>query len=143
VSFFTGFGVWTGLTLVHCACCTARRSSRFERPMSCDSVRRDWSRILGVVALVMVRCSRCGRAHGTARHGRRTCCCGRAARDRRAPWSIAARAREARLRGDGDRDRATVGSLFASLFPMSSSRASTATTASPSRAARLATTPSR
>jgi cytochrome d ubiquinol oxidase subunit II len=53
-SFFTGFGVWTGLTLV--VLCLLHGAT-FLAIRTTDELRRratNWSRILGVVALVMV-----------------------------------------------------------------------------------------
>ena len=105
-SFFTGFGVWTGLTLV--ALCLLHGAT-FLAIRTTDELRQRatrWSLMLGVVALVMVVVFAVWTvAHGTARMAGVSASGGRVARDRRRLHRIPARKREGRIRGDGNRDR--------------------------------------
>ena len=105
-SIFTGFGVWTGLTLValcllHGATFLAIRTTDELRQRAVEMVRdagrrraRHGRGVRGV-----------DRAHGAARMAGVPAARGRAARDHRRVPRFPARKREGRVHGDGDRDR--------------------------------------
>ena len=105
-SLFTGFGVWTGLTLV--ALCLFHGAT-FLAIRTTDDLRQRatrWAWILGLVAFVMVAVFAVWTAF-MAQPGWLSylLLASRAARDRRRPVLSPAGWREGRLRGDGDRDR--------------------------------------
>ena len=143
-SFFTGFGVWTGLTLV--ALCLLHGAT-FLAIRTTDEVRRRatrWSWMLGVVALVMVVVFAVWTAL-IAQPGWPAYLLLAVALLAIVGGFIASRrgSEKAAFVATAIAIAATVGSRSPACSPTSSSRAPTASTASPSPAARRATTRSR